>query len=157
MRGLTCLPSTGFAKGWICALGKYGGAAKEVLPRVRETLQTMEGMLKATEAKGWKDEELKKDIQAVAKLVAKIEADKNAPPVVGVEEFTGRPSAPFSKVQDAEKAALKLFPEIGTSGSKGNKAFLDRQKKLKQTDPDAMRDPNWPMQLALALAAEAGK
>ena len=139
------------------ALGKYGGAAKEVLPRVRETQQTMEGMLKATEAKGWKDEELKKDIQAVAKLVAKIEADKNAPPVVGVEEFTGRPSAPFNKVQDAEKAVLKLFPEIGTSGSKWNKSFLDRQKKLKQTDPDAMRDPNWPMQLALALAAEAGK
>lgn len=139
------------------ALVKYGGAAKEVLPRIRETQQTMEANLKATEAKGWKDDELKKDIQAVAKLVAKIEADKNPAPVVSLEEFIGRPSAPFGKVQDAEKAVVRLFPEIGASGSKLNKAFLDRQKTLKQTDPDAMKDPNWPMQIALALAAEGRK
>jgi len=52
---------------------------------------------------------------------------------------------------------VKLYPEIGASGSKLNKAFLERQRKLKQTDPDAMKDPNWPMQLALALAAESTK
>jgi hypothetical protein len=139
------------------ALAKYGGAAKEVLPRLLETKQTMEEMLKATEAKGGKNDDLKKDIQAVANLVAKIEADKNPPPVLSVEAFTGRPSAPFHTVQDARKAVLKLFPDIGIAGSTWSKAFAERQKKLQQTDPLALKDPNWPMLLALVVEAETKK
>ncbi|MGD0088390.1 MAG: DUF6288 domain-containing protein [Planctomycetota bacterium] len=70
----------------IAPLTQYGGAAQEALPRIREVRQKM-----AATDKNWekKDNDLKRDILAVDKLIAAIEADKNPAPVRSMEEFSG--------------------------------------------------------------------
>jgi hypothetical protein len=71
-------------------LKKYGGAAKEVIPRLRET---MVAMRKGYEANQWNDR-LKADIQAIEKLIKEIEADQNPAPVLSIEEFIGKKGQP---------------------------------------------------------------
>jgi hypothetical protein len=71
-------------------LKKYGGAAKEVIPRLRET---MVAMRKGYEANQW-NSRLNKDIEAIEKLIKEIEADQNPAPVLSIEEFTGRKLQP---------------------------------------------------------------
>ncbi|MCF7731602.1 MAG: DUF6288 domain-containing protein [Akkermansiaceae bacterium] len=78
--------------GWGCEknpcinpLRKYGGAAKEVIPRLRETIAATR---KAIEAEPWNGEGWKKDILAVEKLIEEIEADNNPAPVLNIKEFT---------------------------------------------------------------------
>lgn len=65
-------------------LSKYRGAAKEVVPRLRETLVAMR--------KGYADNHwnnrLAKDQAAIETLIREIEADQNPQPVVSIEEFT---------------------------------------------------------------------
>lgn len=72
------------------SLQKYGGAAKEMIPRLR---QTMVAMREGYAANQWNDR-LNKDTQAINKLIKNIEADKNPPPVVSVEEFTAKTKGP---------------------------------------------------------------
>jgi hypothetical protein len=71
-------------------LKMYGGAAKEVIPRLRETILAMR---KGYEANQW-NSRLNPDIQAIEKLIKEIEADQNAAPVVSIEEFIGKKGQP---------------------------------------------------------------
>ena len=68
-------------------LKKYGGAAKEVIPQLRESILATRKAIKAEpwNAKGWN-----KDILATEKLIKEIEADNNPAPVLSIEEFTGK-------------------------------------------------------------------
>jgi hypothetical protein len=68
-------------------LKKYGGAANEVIPQLRETIAATR---KAIAAEPWNAEGWKKDILAIEKLIEEIEADKNPAPVLSIEEFTGK-------------------------------------------------------------------
>ncbi len=68
-------------------LRKYGGAAKEMVPRLRETIVATR---KAIEAEPWNGERWNKDIATIEKLIGKIEADKKPAPVVSMDEFTGK-------------------------------------------------------------------
>ncbi len=71
-------------------LKKYGGAAKEVIPRLRET---MVAMRKGYEANQW-NSRLNKDIEAIEELIKEIEADQNPVPVLSIEEFIGKKRQP---------------------------------------------------------------
>lgn len=70
----------------IAALKKYGGAAKEIIPRLQQTLLAMR---KGYETNQWNDR-LNKDMQSIKKLIKEIESDKNPAPVVSIAEFTGK-------------------------------------------------------------------
>jgi hypothetical protein len=68
----------------LAALRKYGGAAREVIPRLHETRVAMR---KGYADNHWNDR-LKPDLQAIEKLITEIEADPNSPTVFGMNEFT---------------------------------------------------------------------
>jgi len=63
----------------------------DLLPRIRETRQKLVEMDKDWEKE---DNDLKRDILAIDKLIAAIEADKNPAPVRSMEEFTGTRTRP---------------------------------------------------------------
>jgi hypothetical protein len=72
-------------------LTQYGGAAKDLLPRIREARQKL-----AAQDKDWekRNDDRKRDILALDKLIAAIEADRNPPAVRSVEDFIRAPGAP---------------------------------------------------------------
>jgi len=72
-------------------LEKYGGAAKEVIPRLQETIVAMR---RHHQANGGDVKNLNRDILAIEKLIQAIEADKNPAPVLSIEEFTARKEHP---------------------------------------------------------------
>ncbi len=72
-------------------LARYGGAARDLIPRLQETRRTLAGQDKDWEKK---DNDRKRDILAVDKLIARIEADRNPQPVRGLEEFIKAPDVP---------------------------------------------------------------
>ena len=65
-------------------LRRYGGAAREVVPRLRET---MVAMREGYAANQWQ-KRLGPDTLAIEKLIAEIEADPDPAPVTGIDEFT---------------------------------------------------------------------
>jgi hypothetical protein len=68
-------------------LKKYGGAAKEVIPRLRETILALRNAIKA---EPWNGKTWNQDILAIEKLIKEIEADQNPAPVLSIEEFIGK-------------------------------------------------------------------
>ena len=68
-------------------LKEYGGAAKEVIPRLQETILALR---KAIEAEPWNGNTWNKDILAIEQLIKEIEADQNLAPVVSIGEFIGK-------------------------------------------------------------------
>ena len=72
-------------------LKKYGGAAKEVIPRLQETILVLR---KTIQAEPWNGNTWNKDILAIEQLIKEIEADQNAALVVSIEEFIGKKGQP---------------------------------------------------------------
>ena len=68
----------------LAPLAQYGGAAREVVPRLRDT---MIAMREGYAANQWQ-KRLGPDTAAIEKLIAAIEADHAPAPVVSLEEFT---------------------------------------------------------------------
>ena len=54
-------------------------------------------------------------------------------------------------VADAQREALRRYPELGIAGSKLNSEFVTRYKLYQQQHPDYLRDPSWPLRLAEEL------
>lgn len=54
----------------------------------------------------------------------------------------------FATVEDAQREAVKRFPDLGIGGSKLNNEFVARHKRYKQQRPDYFRDTSWPIRLA---------
>jgi len=64
------------------------------------------------------------------------------------------PAVPrFETVEDAQKEAVRRYPELGVRGSKLNAAFLARYKTYQQSRPEYFTDPLWPIRLAEELSA----
>ena len=71
-------------------LSRYGGAARELLPRLRETRQKL-----VSQNKDWeKNEDRKREVLALDKLIAAIESDPNAPALRSMADFIRAPDAP---------------------------------------------------------------
>jgi hypothetical protein len=71
-------------------LSRYGGAARELLPRLRETRQKI-----VSQNKDWeKNEDRKREVLALDKLMAAIESDRNSPAVRSLEDFLRAPGPP---------------------------------------------------------------
>jgi len=72
-------------------LSRYGGAARELLPRLRETRQKL-----MDKDKDWekKDDDRKRDILSMGKLITAIESDPNPPAVRSMADFIRAPDAP---------------------------------------------------------------
>ena len=87
-------------------LKAYGGAAKEMIPRLRETIAAIR---KAIEAKPWNGEGWGKDIQAIEKLIKEIESDKKPAPVLSIAEFISKSKGP-----------VKVFILAGQSNMEGH-------------------------------------
>lgn len=107
-------------------LKAYGGAAKEVIPRLRETLVVLR---KATQSEPWNAEGWRKeDISALENLIKTIETDKKPEPVLSAEEFIGNSVAPGAgpkkEVMQTSnvigKGAVKVFILAGQSNMEGH-------------------------------------
>jgi hypothetical protein len=72
-------------------LKEYGAAAKEVIPRLQETILALRT---AIEVEPWNGKTWNKDILAIEQLIKEIEADQNLAPVVSIEEFLGKKGQP---------------------------------------------------------------
>ncbi len=58
----------------------------------------------------------------------------------------------FATVADAQREAVRRYPQLGVAGSPLNTAFNARYKAYQQQRPDYFRDPSWPIRLAEELA-----
>ncbi len=56
--------------------------------------------------------------------------------------------------QEWQQKAVSLFPDLGVAGSKFNAAFLRHFNDLKQTSPQFLEEPSWPVLLARRCADE---
>ena len=71
-------------------LSRYGGAARELLPRLRETRQKI-----VSQNKDWeKNEDRKREVLALDKVIAAVESDRNSPAVRSLEDFIRAPGPP---------------------------------------------------------------
>jgi hypothetical protein len=74
-------------------MAKYGSTAKECLPAIRDVRQKF-----VDKDKNWekKDNDLKKDILALDKLISQLESERKDPPVRSMAEFIAAPSLPVA-------------------------------------------------------------
>jgi len=69
-------------------------------------------------------------------------------------QATAPQSAPSakSKEEDAEAAAVKMFPALGIPGSSLNEKFREEYRRLRLESPRFFDDPSWPLILAKSVA-----
>jgi hypothetical protein len=71
-------------------LSRYGGAAGEMVPRLKATRQAL-----VEKNKNWeKNEEQRKEVESIDKLILKIKTDRNPPYLRSMAEFIKTPSIP---------------------------------------------------------------
>ncbi len=70
------------------------------------------------------------------------------------DDFTAVDRAEMTR--NAQTEAIKHYPALGIRDTAENRAFLDTYKRLKLSDSDLLKDPEWPLQLAEALAEREG-
>lgn len=51
-------------------------------------------------------------------------------------------------LQEWQRKAVSLYPELGVAGSEFNKLFLEHFRTLQETSPAFMEEPSWPVLLA---------
>lgn len=54
----------------------------------------------------------------------------------------------FATVEEAQREAVRRYPELGVRGSKLNAAFLARYRTYRQLKPEYFKDNAWPIRLA---------
>ncbi|MEA3209038.1 MAG: hypothetical protein QOE70_2095 [Chthoniobacter sp.] len=62
------------------------------------------------------------------------------------------PTHRLTTIAEAQREAVRRYPQLGTAGSPLNKAFVAEFNRRKQANPDFFRTPDWPMRLADELA-----
>ncbi|MEQ1858461.1 MAG: hypothetical protein ABMA13_00840 [Chthoniobacteraceae bacterium] len=90
----------------------------------------------------------------VAKTTPQPQSERPAeqPSTLSVPEATMAPRTPkFATVEDAQKAAVLLYPDLGIKGSPLNTEFIARYRILKQKQPDYFNDTAWPVLLVEEL------
>lgn len=65
-------------------------------------------------------------------------------------------AARAAKTRAAQAEAMRLYPALRVLGTRENKAFIDAHARMKESTPEALDDPEWPLQLANALAESQG-
>jgi hypothetical protein len=60
--------------------------------------------------------------------------------------------AEFASVAEAQKEALRRYPDLGVAGSKFNAAFVARYQLYQQQRPGYFQDISWPLRLAEEVA-----
>jgi hypothetical protein len=63
------------------------------------------------------------------------------------------PDQHFATVADAQKEALRRYPDLGVAGSRFNAGFVALYARYKQERPALFQDPSWPLQIAETVAA----
>jgi hypothetical protein len=58
-----------------------------------------------------------------------------------------KPPQPAS-VNEAQREAVRRYPDIGVAGSRLNIEFVARHKRYQKEHPEYFRDPSWPLRLA---------
>ena len=61
---------------------------------------------------------------------------------------SGQHGLHFATVDESQREAVRLHPDLGVSGTRFNKEFLSLYKRYKQNRPDYFSDPSWPVTLA---------
>jgi hypothetical protein len=65
---------------------------------------------------------------------------------------TPRSAPAFPTIADAQKEAVRRYPQLGVRGSRFNKAYVDRYHLYQKTRPDYFADNSWPIRLADEMA-----
>jgi hypothetical protein len=61
----------------------------------------------------------------------------------------------FATVADAQREAVRRYPQLGVAGSPFNVQFIALFKRYQQERPALFRDSSWPLQIAEAVAHPA--
>jgi hypothetical protein len=61
---------------------------------------------------------------------------------------------PVMTVDEAQREALKRYPDLGVQGSKLNVAYVARYKAYQQQRPEFFQNPRWPLLLAEEVAKQ---
>ena len=59
-------------------------------------------------------------------------------------------------VLESQKAAIKLYPDLGVQGSAFNKRFVELVEAAKRSDQQLMQRDEWPMIIAQRVSADLG-
>lgn len=59
-----------------------------------------------------------------------------------------------SSVEEAQREALRRYPDLAIKGSRLNTAYVGRYNRYKQQRPEFFRDSNWPLRLADEVAGK---
>jgi hypothetical protein len=70
------------------------------------------------------------------------------------DEVTAPDRADISR--KAQNEATKRYPALGIRDTAENRIFLDTYRRLRDADSELLKDPEWPLQLAEALAEREG-
>lgn len=62
------------------------------------------------------------------------------------------PPMSFATVADAQREALRRYPDLGVANSDFNRRFVALYKQYQQSNPQLLQNPNWPMILANRVA-----
>lgn len=65
-------------------------------------------------------------------------------------------AARAARLKGAQAQALRMYPALGIKDTRENKAFIAAYEQMKETSPQALDDPEWPLHLAKALAESQG-
>jgi hypothetical protein len=60
----------------------------------------------------------------------------------------------FKTEEDAQRAAVKEYPDLGAPGSAFNQKFLEKHSRYKTENPEALDHPGWPWVIAREVAVE---
>lgn len=65
-----------------------------------------------------------------------------------IDRSAAVPAAQAWTEAEAQREAVRRYPELGKPGSRMNADFLARYQRYQREDPAALKDPAWPLHLA---------
>ncbi len=68
----------------------------------------------------------------------------------------GEPRSPLEITRDAQAEAIRRYPALSVQDSRENRTYVEAYMKLKQSNADFFKDPEWPLQLAEGVAEREG-
>ena len=80
-----------------------------------------------------------------------LRAEGDSPALLKPEQVKQR----FVTSLEAQKAAIRLHPDLGVAGSKLNTAFVARYKIYQKQNPEFFNDTSWPMRLAEEIVSSS--
>jgi hypothetical protein len=94
--------------------------------------------------------------ESIANKTAVVSATQSAlPSASAIPSVTPAVFAPlprFATVAEAQREAIRRYPELGVPGSPFNSEFVALYKRYKRERPDVFQDNSWPLQLAQEIA-----